>query len=100
MLALEGMMNTRFVIEQQSPPVAPPSHHTTAARDGGGPSASASPNERAGSPLLARTVVFGIFGSGCLARRHQPERPGWDPIAIAMRFGKERRLIHSQEGRN
>jgi hypothetical protein len=79
------MMNTRFVIEQQSPPVAPPSHHTAAAGDGSGPSASASPNERAGSPLPARTVVFGISGSGCPARRHQPERPGWDPIAIAMR---------------
>jgi hypothetical protein len=85
MLALEGMMNARFVIEQQSPPVAPPSHHTAAAGDGGGPSASASPNERAGSPLPARTVVFGISGSGCPTRRHQPERPGWDPIAIAMR---------------
>src|SRR5262249_18736853 len=74
MLALEGMMNTRFVIEQQSPPVAPPSHHTAAAEDGGGPSASASPNQRGGSPPHF-WFVFGISGSGCPARRHQPERP-------------------------
>ena len=74
MLALEGMMNTRFVIEQQSPPgrTAFPPHGSRGGRRRAERIRIAEPT-RGGPPHF--WFVFGISGSGCPARRHQPERP-------------------------
>src|SRR5215469_14614019 len=89
MLALEGMMNTRFVIEQpKSPPAAPPSQ-PAAGGDGGGPSASASPNERAGSPhslpAWSSSAFPAVDASPAATNPNDPD----DPIAIAHRRVQE-----------